>query len=541
MADFGGFEIKTPEEVLAGMAQQRQAITMLPPAQQAAANVQFQIANLFGNPELKKARDLETKIQGVHNKIPPSGDLNREKARLTEMFDAVKDLDPLAAAQISQQMAAVDSELFERKRLTAADARAERNTAINEQNADINLRRFNGSFWDTSDLGYLIDPQNPEAEPEFYDLTDPAQAQAYEQRRSQGMSPLSYDDAVKMMGADGARGELKKLINNSTFEKKGQGYSAQIQYLDKATKLISRLKRNPETGLLTMDVKRGVVGLAAEAKALIRSGGWTDEDGNRLDEAATQSAISRKVDDMIENDELQIAQQDRALFKAAVLNMGYVLARSLDSGGRLSDQDVNMAIQMLTGGSPIFEDGTISIPMEQMVAVLYDRGQDIKTLMEPDQVDGIFIEERAKYGDEQALLLKGYRESASNKFTLMDELVKNTLPEHLYNRARYTYDPEALTDEEVRRMEEAEMREEAISAFQDRQETYPIFRPDAETEQRLAKNQGLLYNEKGEVMELIEDPTQLAKLLREGVKKGWRIRIRTAKGMENLSAPERGE
>jgi hypothetical protein len=37
--------------------------------------------------------------------------------------------------------------------------------------------------------------------------------------------------------------------------------------------------------------------------------------------------------------------------RSQVLQMGYALAKSLDPGGRLSDQDVTMAIRMLTGGA----------------------------------------------------------------------------------------------------------------------------------------------------------------------------------------------
>lgn len=539
MADYGAFQVKTPQEVLAELNAKQQQIQQLgDPQSRRLANIQFQMTNLFGNPELKKARKVEGAIKTAEAMFDQTyqGDpksLEGEARRLQLMYDQVKEHDPAAAAQIQTSLAELDAERFERKRLTDSDDRAERNTRIQEERVGIEREKF-GRMFDASDVGYTTNPDDPKTPVETYDLTDPKQAQAYLDAKGNGQMPINQEQALELLGREEMRNRYKNLINNSGLQKKLTGYDAQNQYLDKATKMIGRFRVNPETGLLVMDVKRGISNVASEARALIRKGGWMSDDGYTLNERATQGRISELIDEMVENNELEISQQDRALYEAAVLNMGYVLARSLDSGGRLSDQDVNMAIKMLTGGSALFEDGTISVPANQMVTVLYDRAMDIQTLLQPDSVDGIFVEERAKYGDEQALLLRQVRNGTQKKFEALDAVTKTTLPEHMYNRVRHSYDPSYLTDEQVREMEYQERRASDVKDFRDAAPTHQIFRPDKETEKMVPKGATIVYGENGQVSRILDTPEDLAKALRSA-KPGERYRFRDPKTGEIIS------
>ena len=349
MADFGGFQVKTPQEVLANLQQQRMAIAQIgDPRARRNANIQFQMANLFGSSELRKARALEDRMRTVNKEVqanPTRDSLTGEKRRLSLMYDAVKELDPLAASQIQSRLVELDQEIFERQRLQAADRRAERNTRINEQNAAINQSRENRAA-QFDDFAYTAD-QNGNVT--AYDLTNPARNRAFGEAMQTGNSiNLTQAQAAQMLGRANVKNAMaNELVNNSGFEKVVNRYRADAEFMDKTTKLLSILARDAGAATNVNDVAKITAGLAEEGRAAVRV--MQADDGSGFNLGLTKEYISNRLDQI--EDLTLPAGTNRAQFESMILNMGYVLARSLDSGGRLSDQDVNMAIEMLTGGS----------------------------------------------------------------------------------------------------------------------------------------------------------------------------------------------
>lgn len=535
MADFGGFQVQTPQEVLAGLNQQRMAIaSMSNPRAQRNANIAFQLQNLAGSPELRRAKRLEANMKQVEATVPRTGDaLQDERTRLSMMFDAVKDLDPLAASQISQQMLALDTQAFERKRLQAASDRADRNTDIQERNASINEKRFmrEPNF---SDYRWIIDPNDPKAKPKMLDLRDPAMAAEYDKSAQEGMTALTQDQAYELLGFHETRQQMKDIINRSGFEKKIEGYNAQFKFLDQGRKLIERFRRDPRTGTFTLDVMRGINNVVEEGQAFVKT--LEARDGSTFNEKGTRAYISGVLDDLEKKGDLEFQGNQRSLYESAVLNMGYVLARSLDSGGRLSDQDVNMAIRMLTGGSTIFEDGTISVPAEQITSVMLDRASDINDILGVNSVDeALFSQEAAEMGSLQAQQMRDIRALGRVRYDQFVESATEILGE---DGVREVVDPYSLPtrEEEIATRAEA-LREERnaseLAKLADNPST-PIFRADRQAERDLPRGAAILYNADGSIVRILDNPTQMANAMR-AARPGQRIRFKDGSG--NIQEP----
>lgn len=463
MADFGGFQVKTPQEVLAELAAQRQQIATLPPRAQRTANIQFQIANLFGNPELKKARALEERMNAVNASVPPSSDLASEKQRLSQMFDAVKGEDPAAAAQISQQILAIDNEMVERKRLQQNADRSDRAVDIQDRQLKLQEERF-GRLPDFSNFGFLVDPNDPANRPKMVDLRDPEQAAQYENAAQNGLLALTQEQAVARLGREQVRAASGTMIPKSAFNQRIQGYRAYNQFLDQGDKLLNRFVFDERTGLLTLDVVRGVRNLAAESKAALDEAFGTPNDEENL------GMIRTKLNEFLDNSGTTIESNQRALYESAILNMGYVLARGLDSGGRLSDQDVNMAIRMLTGGSAIFEDGTISVPAEQIVGVFLDRAADIRATLGADNVDAIlFSKQQAEAGVPEAQVMQEIFQSTESRYNKLEDTARGFLGDEQMEIILNPGAAAARRDREEALQAQAEAEEAAKAAERQRQ------------------------------------------------------------------------
>lgn len=123
MADFGGVNILTPQEVLARLQAQRDQFRQSgDPAVRRQATVDQALDSLFGNPQLQAAQRVTGAITAAQNSVKPvegESDLDTELRRLKSMRDAVLDIDPAAASQINQRMMAVGAEKLERQKLLA--------------------------------------------------------------------------------------------------------------------------------------------------------------------------------------------------------------------------------------------------------------------------------------------------------------------------------------------------------------------------------------------------------------------------------------
>lgn len=123
MADFGGVNIQTPQEVLARLQAQRDQFRQSQdPQVRRQASYDQALDALFGNPQLQAAKrttDAIVKAQDAVQPQPGESDLDTELRRLQSMRNAVSDIDPAAASQINQQMLKLGAEKLERQKLQA--------------------------------------------------------------------------------------------------------------------------------------------------------------------------------------------------------------------------------------------------------------------------------------------------------------------------------------------------------------------------------------------------------------------------------------
>lgn len=123
MADFGGINIPSPQEVLMRQQAQRDQFRQSSdPAVRRQATIDSALDTLFGNPQLQAAQRVTDAVSKAQNTIEPSpgeSDLDTELRRLKAMRDAVADVDPSVAAQIDQRRLAIGAQKLERDKLLA--------------------------------------------------------------------------------------------------------------------------------------------------------------------------------------------------------------------------------------------------------------------------------------------------------------------------------------------------------------------------------------------------------------------------------------
>lgn len=152
MADFGGFTIQTPQEVLARIQAQRDQFRQSQdPAVRRTATLDTALDTLFGNPQVEAAQrttDIVNKAQRDITPNPGESDIDSELRRLKAVRDAVQDIDPSVASQVNQQMLKLGVEKLERQKLQAEltykaneDARQQSEYAMKVEEHPLEIQR----------------------------------------------------------------------------------------------------------------------------------------------------------------------------------------------------------------------------------------------------------------------------------------------------------------------------------------------------------------------------------------------------------------
>lgn len=120
---FGKMTIESPQEVLARLRQERQAMAA---SGNVAAISQATLSNgldaLFGNPEVKSAQQLQKRLSAAAESATPQDgddDITSEMRRISAMRDAVADLDPGLANEMTTQLLQLGTVKAEREKLQA--------------------------------------------------------------------------------------------------------------------------------------------------------------------------------------------------------------------------------------------------------------------------------------------------------------------------------------------------------------------------------------------------------------------------------------
>lgn len=341
MADFGSFQAQTPQEVLAKLAQNRSQVMVSGNVQQQRSqNIETALDGLFGNPQVRQAKRLETALktaQSANTQRDGEDPLDFELRRLQSMRDAVADVDPATASQINAKMLEVGETKFQRKRLMAADTRAEEeHTAkMAESTDEAKMRKLTGGSTyvlnqkDGSVAGFdLLDQndvsgfQKAAAQPGTIVIT-PAQAfSLYHDKSVEAMKMRQ-----KLAGAD----DFSK-VTSKDVEKASAGL---LDLYATTDRLFQVLETNPDalsqTSAGAMKFEKVATELAAAGRA---ASGNKLKDGTPIDDWMASNSITN----------------NRA--QSLIVALAAANARANNPDGRISDRDMVIATQMVGGNNP---------------------------------------------------------------------------------------------------------------------------------------------------------------------------------------------
>lgn len=345
MANFGGFEMETPQEVLARtQAQRAAAIQGGNIFQQRSANIERALDVLFGPPGMRDAQRRQDAIKraqaAVQPKQPGEDQLDFEMRDLAAKRDAIADLAPDVASQINLRLLELGEAKLQRQRLLAQDRRATEKHNVEMAAADREARLEKLLAGNT----YVLDTSNNSAV--AFDLLDPSQTAAFEQEKSKpGRRVITAAQAFQLFLQDDAQAAALRLALTKADNEVG-GSKVTYKELEKlsgglldlhatADRIFNVFDSNPDVltggskGAAALDKVATELGAAGR----IASGGVTKE-GTPIDSWLKQNSI--------QNTRMQ----------GLVIGLAYSLAKTNDPGGRLSDNDLKMAVQMVGGDNP---------------------------------------------------------------------------------------------------------------------------------------------------------------------------------------------
>jgi hypothetical protein len=350
MADFGGFEVKTPQEVLKEIAAtQAQVAQIRDPRTRRDAMIQNTLATAFGSRELRQAQQTYDNIKSVEREMRatelPSGvkqgSPEAEKIRLTTMFDAVAKSDPMAAAQISSRLTQLDAEIFERNRLSENQRIQQQRLQLEESREQRELIRMDQKNPFDAVVYYQVPKpgRSGEYDWEAVDLDNAGAEEQLQAMDEAGYERFTQDQMFEMQKAERDAANKSAAggfdMNNSDWNKVRQGLEASYASNRRANSIMQILGRNPDANTDVARFEQYITGLGQEAQAVL-------EFAPGMNETKAREIIDRTL-----GENFQVDGMDREEIQALTLNLAYAMARQLDPSGRLSDADVMFAGRML--------------------------------------------------------------------------------------------------------------------------------------------------------------------------------------------------
>jgi hypothetical protein len=345
MANFGGFEVQTPQEVLAQVeARRRQVMTSGNVNAARSQNIESALDTLFGNPQARDAARRTDAMKRAQKAEPARKDgedeVDYELRRLAHMRDAVADVSPDIAAQINTRLLELGEQKFQRQRLLAADARSSEihNLNVQEKKDEAVMRRLTGG------QTYVFDANTATAE--SYDLMNPTESAAFATAaKKPGARVITPAQAWQLYMQDDAQAAALRIAL-AKADQDVSGSKVTLKDVEKASSGLLDLYATADRVFQVFDTNPDVLtGGSAGAAALdkvateigaagrMASGGVT-KDGTSIDTWLKENSIT--------NTRMQ----------GLVVGLAYSLAKTNDPGGRLSDNDLRMAVQMVGGDNP---------------------------------------------------------------------------------------------------------------------------------------------------------------------------------------------
>ena len=338
MADFGGFQAVTPQEMLAQIGQIRdQAIGSGDRDRVRQAIFGRTSDALFGNKRVQDAQKLQQTIaeaskQAAQGAAEGEDPMDTEARRLKTIRDAVIDLDPAAASQINGKLLELANMKFQKSRLMASDARDEGKYKLEKENA----QRDQGYRALVGDLTYVYDPKTNKAE--AFDLQTPESTAAFQAAQGQGKQVITRAEYFQLLKQDRdvaqalakAAGGVGK-VEMAGVRKQADGLVGLYATADRILNVLDQNKdafTNAASAAQALDKLSTELGAGARAAT---GGAYTDSTGK-----------TASIDTWLEQNNIT---NGRA--KGLIVGLAYSLARANDPGGRLSDNDLAAAKSMV--------------------------------------------------------------------------------------------------------------------------------------------------------------------------------------------------
>lgn len=344
MASFGGFEMETPQDVLARLQdQRRQVMVDGRVSQQRSQNIESALDGLFGNPQARAAQRRVDAVRRAQQQTTPQGegedDLDYELRSLKAKRDAVADIAPEIAAQINTQLLKLGEEKFQRSRLTASDDRAK--TEFDWKTKDRALDDITGG------QTYVFDPASGQAE--GFNLRDPESTQAFLDARKKPNSTIITPQMkwqLDMQNDQQAAMLKAALIKADATANGGKGSKVETQRVENASAGLLDVYATADRIFQVLDVNHDVLtGGSKGAKALDKVATELGAAGRMASGGKTQEG--QAIDDWLKSNSITNTRM-----QGLVVGLAYSMAKANDPSGRISDKDLAAAVTMVGGDNP---------------------------------------------------------------------------------------------------------------------------------------------------------------------------------------------
>jgi hypothetical protein len=355
VADFGGFDITTPEEVQASQNAVRQKAALSGNAQvMRSSNIESALDTIFGNPQLNLARKVADKLKSAQSAAgaeqnPGETDLDYSIRKLAAQRDAVASIDPAAAAQMNTQLLKYGEMKFQRDILTqqnsranAAEGRAAEEFSIEKpvKQAQANVAKINGG------TTYVINTKSPlgTLDAKAFDLQDPTQTTEFTKAAAAPntivVSPTQAAELYKSANADATRlreamAKAQGGVGKNTWndvEKQGHGL---VTLYDTVDRIFNVFEQNPDAlsaasrGAKELDKLNSQLSSAARVV-----NGSTTATGTNIDTWMKANGVT--------NSRLQ----------GLVIGTAFAIAQAQNGTGRITDRDLQAAKETIGSDNP---------------------------------------------------------------------------------------------------------------------------------------------------------------------------------------------
>lgn len=347
MADF--LNIETPQQVLARQRNQRiqQAGTNRDLRRQATALNALE--SVFGTPESDKAAALESAIGSAQKAFVPDEEadqITNEIARLRQVRDAVEDVDVNTFTQVNQRLLELSIAQEEQGRLRAQERRAQGAEGRAQAAADREEAIFSSEGVDRQ--GRVIVDANTGESLGQIDLDNPEDVQRLAEIRASNPNavPQSMDDFLDARQEDRiARLRIREAAKrvkaaggaSQAIERRRLSASAEANnsFANTADNFLELIETSPSAFGIGGQAVAGLQRVGAHAKSFVG--------------ALAPEAV--ELNDNLIDTKLEEAGIADAQRRSLVIDLAYAIATSRE-GGRLTDQDVDRAIETMGGANP---------------------------------------------------------------------------------------------------------------------------------------------------------------------------------------------